>query len=90
MLAEINAAMKPGAILGVIDHVAAAGAPPETGGTLHRIDPELLKKDITGAGFVVDEESGLLRNPADDHTLAVFDPGIRGKTDRVLIRFRKP
>jgi predicted methyltransferase len=90
MLAEINSSMKPGAILGVIDHAAAAGAPSETGGTLHRIDPELLKKDITAAGFVIDAESDLLRNPADDHKLAVFDPGIRGKTDRVLIRFRKP
>jgi predicted methyltransferase len=90
MLAEISSSMKSGATLGVIDHAAAAGAPPETGGTLHRIDPELLKKDITSAGFVLDDESDLLRNPADDHTLAVFDPGIRGKTDRVLLKFRKP
>jgi predicted methyltransferase len=90
MLAEISSSMKPGAILGVIDHAAAAGAPAETGKSLHRIDPELLKKDITSAGFVLDAESNLLRNPADDHTLAVFDPAIRGKTDRVVIRFRKP
>jgi len=90
MLAEIFAAMKPGAVLGVIDHVAAAGAPPETGNTLHRIDPELLKREITAAGFVLDAQSDILRNSADDHTLAVFDPNIRGKTDRVVLRFRKP
>jgi predicted methyltransferase len=90
MLAEISSSMKSGAILGVLDHVAAAGAPAETGGTLHRIDPELLKKDITSAGFVLDAESDMLRNPADDHTLEVFDPGIRGKTDRVVLKFRKP
>jgi len=90
MLAEIFASMKPGAVLGVIDHVAAAGSPPETGNTLHRIDPELLKREITAAGFVLDAESDILRNPADDHTLAVFDPNIRGKTDRVVLRFRKP
>jgi len=90
MLAEISSSMKPGAVLGIIDHAAAVGAPPETGGTLHRIDPELLKKEVTGAGFVLDAESDLLRNPADDHTLAVFDPAIRGKTDRVVLRFRKP
>jgi predicted methyltransferase len=90
MLAEIYAAMKPGAVLGVIDHVAVAGAPAETGGTLHRIDPELLKKDLTAAGFVFDAESDVLRNPADDHTLGVFDEAIRGKTDRFVFRFRKP
>jgi predicted methyltransferase len=90
MLAEIFASMKPGAVLGVIDHVAAAGSPPETGNTLHRIDPELLKREITAAGFVLDAQSDILRNPADDHTLAVFDPNIRGKTDRVVLRFRKP
>jgi predicted methyltransferase len=90
MLAEIYAAMKPGAVLGVIDHVAADNAPPETGGTLHRIDPALLKSDITASGFVLDGESDVLRNPEDDHSLAVFDPKIRGKTDRVVLRFRKP
>jgi predicted methyltransferase len=90
MLAEIYASMKPGAVLGVIDHVAQAGAPPETGGTLHRIDPELLKRDITSAGFVLEGESDVLRNPADDHTLSVFEDAIRGRTDRVVLRFRKP
>ena len=28
--------------------------------------------------------SNLLRNPADDHSLLVFDPTIRGKTDRFV------
>ena len=31
-----------------------------------------------------------LRNPADDYSLIVFDPKVRGKTDRVVYRFRKP
>jgi predicted methyltransferase len=90
MLAEVFGSLKSGAVLGVIDHVAAPGSPPETGNTLHRIDPELLKREITAAGFVLDAESDLLRNPADDHTKPVFDPSIRGKTDRVVLRFRKP
>ena len=34
--------------------------------------------------------SGALRNPADDHTRKVFEPGIRHRTDRFLYRFRKP
>ena len=27
---------------------------------------------------------------ADDHTRSVFDPGIRGVTDQVVLRFRRP
>jgi predicted methyltransferase len=32
----------------------------------------------------------MLRNPADDHSVNVFDPKIRGKTDRFAFKFRKP
>jgi predicted methyltransferase len=90
MLAEVFAAMKPGATLGLIDHAAAPGSPPETGGTLHRIDPELVKRDFAAAGFILDAESDLLRNAADDVGKAVFDPAVRGKTDRFVLRFRRP
>jgi predicted methyltransferase len=90
LLAELHAAMKPGATLGLIDHAAAAGSPAETGGTLHRIDPQIVKRDFAAAGFVLDAESDVLRNPADDLTKAVFDPAVRGKTDRFVLRFRRP
>jgi len=30
------------------------------------------------------------RRPEADHTKGVFDPEIRGKTDRYVLRFRKP
>jgi len=90
MLAEIYASMRPGAVLGVVDHVADKGAPASTGGTLHRLDPDLIKRDIIAAGFVFAGESDILRNFEDDHTRTVFDPSIRGRTDRVVLRFRKP
>jgi predicted methyltransferase len=90
MLAEVFAGMKPGATLGLIDHAAAPGSPPETGGTLHRIDPELVKRDFAAAGFILDAESNLLRNAADDLGKVVFDPAVRGKTDRFVLRFRRP
>jgi predicted methyltransferase len=32
----------------------------------------------------------MLRMPDDDHTKNVFDPAIRGKTDRFVFRFKKP
>ena len=82
--------MKSGATLGLIDHAAAPGSPAETGGTLHRIDPELVKRDFAAAGFVLEAESDLLRNPADDFGKGVFDPAVRGQTDRFILRFRRP
>ena len=90
MLAEIYVSMKPGAVLGIVDHAAASGAPASTGGTLHRLDPELIKREIMAAGFLYDGESDVLRNFEDDHTQPVFDESIRGRSDRVVLRFRKP
>jgi predicted methyltransferase len=90
-LATVYGALKPGGVIGVIDHVAAPGGDPRTvADTLHRIDPAVIRSDFEKAGFVLDGESNLLRNPADDHSKLVFDPAIRGKTDRVVYRFRKP
>jgi len=89
-LKTIYAAMKPGAIVGVIDHVANPGDTRATVEKLHRIDPEVVKADFKRAGFQLVATSDLLRNPADDHSLLVFDPKIRGKTDRFMFKFRKP
>jgi len=87
----IYASMKPGAVLGVIDHVAApGGSTREVAQKLHRIDPATVRADIEAAGFVFDGESPVLRNPADDHKKSVFDPSIRYRTDQIVYRFRKP
>ncbi|MEO5971763.1 MAG: methyltransferase [Sphingomicrobium sp.] len=90
-LARLYAAMRPGAILAIIDHAAAPGG--DTRAVvekLHRIDPAVVRADFERAGFVLEGESDLLRNPADDHSLLVFDEKIRGKTDRFAFKFRKP
>ena len=89
-LRTLYAAMKPGGIVGLIDHVGPAGDTRAIVDKLHRIDPETVKADFRAAGFVLEAESPLLANPADDHTKLVFDPSIRGKTDRFVYRFRKP
>jgi predicted methyltransferase len=90
-LKTLYAAMKPGAVVGIIDHVASPNT--DTRATvekLHRIDPEVVKADFKRAGFVLVGTSDMLRNPADDHSLLVFDPKIRGKTDRFVMKFKKP
>ena len=83
-------ALNPGGVLLIIDHTAAAGAPIEVADTLHRIDPAVVKREVEAAGFVFEGESGAVANPADDHSLNVFDEKIRGKTDQFVYRFRKP
>ncbi|WP_114228714.1 MULTISPECIES: class I SAM-dependent methyltransferase [Sphingomonas] len=90
-LAKLYAAIKPGGTVGVVDHVAAAGSDPrQSVEAFHRIDPAVLRADFERAGFKLEAESALLRNPADDHSKLVFDKSIRGHTDRVVYKFRKP
>ena len=83
-------ALKPGGLYIVIDHVAEAGSGLRDVGTLHRIDPALVKQQVEAAGFEYRAELDVLRNEADDHSLKVFDPSVRGKTDQFVYRFRKP
>jgi predicted methyltransferase len=83
-------ALKPGGTFLVVDHVAEAGSGLRDTDTLHRIDPAIVRKQVTDAGFVFEGESDLLRNPADDHKKVVFDKAIRGHTDQFIYRFRKP
>lgn len=88
--AELFAALKPGGVLGVVDHQAIPGSSGETGGTVHRIDRAIVVQDFEQAGFVLEADSDVLHNPEDDHSLGVFDPTIRGKTDQFVLKFRKP
>jgi len=90
-LKTVYTAMKPGGVVGVVDHVATPGGDTRAVvESLHRIDPVTIRADFERAGFVFDGESELLRNPQDDHSKMVFDPAIRGHTDRIAYRFRRP
>jgi predicted methyltransferase len=79
--------LKPGGVFGIVEHV---GDPDGENANLHRIDKDLVIDIVTDAGFVVEADSDLLANPADDHTQSVFSEGIRGQTDRFLLKLRKP
>jgi len=88
--ASAFAALKPGGVYYIEDHAAAKGAGTTTTSTLHRIDPAATISEVEAAGFKLDGQSSLLANPADTHDKPVFDPSIRGKTDKFALRFRKP
>jgi len=83
-------ALKPGGVFLVIDHVAAARSGLRDTDRLHRIDPEVIRTEITAAGFALEAQSDVLRNPEDAHALPVFDPAIRHRTDQIVYKFRKP
>ena len=82
--------LKPGGTYFIIDHAAKPGTGATLSPKLHRIDEATVIKEVTAAGFVLDGESNVLRNPKDDHSKIVFDPTIRFHTDQFILKFRKP
>jgi predicted methyltransferase len=80
-------ALKPGGVFGVIDHVGIAG---QDNAQFHRIQLQQAKDVLTKAGFKIEAESDILKNPADDHTKGVRDASVSRHTDQFLIRARKP
>ena len=82
--------LKPGGIYIVIDHAAEKGAGFAATSTLHRSDPDAVKAEVMAAGFEFVGSSDVIANPADDHTAKVFEQGLHDKTDRYLLKFRKP
>ena len=91
VLAGWFGAVKRGGHVVIIDHAGPAGGDPrEVANRLHRIDPERVKADMRAAGFILESESNVLRRSEDDHSKLVFDPAVRGKTDRFIMKFRRP
>jgi predicted methyltransferase len=91
LLAILYEGLAPSGILGVVDHAAQAGADPfESGSGPHRIDEEVVRRDAEAAGFVLEASSEVLRNPDDERSISVFDEAIRRRTDRFVLKFRKP
>lgn len=80
-------ALKPGGVFVVIDHAGIAG---QDNAALHRMQAADARAILEKAGFVIEAESDVLRNPADDHTLPMRDPSLERNTDRFLILARKP
>lgn len=82
--------VKPGGYYVIVDHAAAGTAGTSVAQSLHRIDPASVRKEVEAAGFLLDAESNLLANKDDPRSVKVFDPAIKGETDRFVYRFVKP
>ena len=88
-LDQLHAALKPGGRLLIVDHTATAGTGKTSAQDLHRIDEAFARQDIAGHGFKLVKTWDGYRNPGDDLTKLVFDPAVRGKTDRFTHLYRK-
>ena len=89
----VFAALKKGGIYAIVDSSAAAGSGTRDTDTLHRIDEDVVKKEVTAAGFKLDGEGDVLRNPSDtrDWNSSPRAAGDRrGTSDRFMLRFVKP
>lgn len=89
-LSHIYDALKPGGILGIIDHQAAPGSPASTGHSLHRINVDLVIQQVKEAGFILKERAYFLENETDDLSKHMYAPENRGKTSRFVLKFIKP
>jgi predicted methyltransferase len=76
--------LKPGGKLLIIDHNAPAGTGAEMVAKAHRLNEDFVKKSLTSRGFVLEKTYDGLRNKDDQLDKLVFDPAVRGKTDRYV------
>jgi predicted methyltransferase len=88
-LEQIRRAVKPGGAFLIVDHAAKPGTGNASAQELHRIDEQFAIADIEKHGFVLEKRWDGLRNPADDYSAVVFDPKVRGRTDRFVHLYRR-
>lgn len=87
MLQAVKTALKPGGILGVVDHRGNLGA---DNAALHRIPMDHVVKALTDAGFHIVGVSDALYVDSDPRTVGPFDESLGRNTDRILIKAMKP
>lgn len=88
-LDQVHAALKPGGVFLIVDHAATRGSGKSAAQDLHRIDEAFAKLDIESHGFKLEKTWDGLRNAADPHDVGVFDPKVRGNTDRFVHVYRR-
>ena len=86
--ARLFQALKPGGVVLIIDHYGMDSR--AQADKTHRIDADVVKADMTRAGFRFAGSVPILEMAGDDPAKLVFDPSLRGKTNRFYYRFVKP
>ncbi len=89
-LRKIFAALKPGGVLGIIEHAAPDGTSRADSNTIHRVDEATTTADITARGFRLEAASDLLHVDSDDRTIYWYNTPHQGKTWRLAHKYTKP
>lgn len=89
-LTSLYKGIKPGGVVGVIEHEASNDTEPKDSAELHRLNSDFIKKIMEEAGFIFEKQANIFKNSNDDYNKIVFDKEIRRHTDRAVLRFRKP
>jgi predicted methyltransferase len=84
---ELRRILKPGGLAAISDHV---GDPAIDNSQLHRIPIATVRGWIEEAGLEIVEESDILRQNADDHTMSAQDARLGRNADVFLFVVRKP
>jgi len=88
--ADIKRVLKPGGVFAIIEHTAAPGSTRAESAAWHRAPEEIIKGDLTGAGFTFDGAAKIHVNPDDDLKNIWYEADLRGKTTRLVHRYVKP
>jgi predicted methyltransferase len=81
-------ALKPGGILAIADYSGRPGDDVSIGKSLHRIDENIVKREVEAVGFKLVGEGQFLRHPEDKRdTLSSRSPT---PIDEFILKFEKP
>ncbi len=87
---QVYAALKPGGTFFILDHQGRPNLSDAEIAKMHRINRDVVIKEVTSAGFKLVAEGKFLHRPGDDHSLPIFDKAIQGHTDQYALKFIKP
>jgi predicted methyltransferase len=85
---KMFAALKPGGILVLADHSAAAGADISVGKSLHRIDEAIVRKELEATGFKFVAAGDFWRVPGDTRDFSSNRPP--SPVDAFVLKYQKP
>src|SRR5262245_6652477 len=85
---KLFSALKPGGLMVIADHSAAAGAGTSVGKSLHRIEEAALRREVEAAGFKFVAEADFLRRPSDTRDFSSTRP--TGPVDEFVLKFQRP
>lgn len=85
---RVLAALKRGGSYGIVDHSAAPGRGDQDAKSFHRMEKNLVVKEVTAAGFRLEKEGTMLSRPDDTRDFSVTK--LRDRSDRFVLKFVKP